>query len=444
MTVPTGQNNAYVSFLQLEQEARNAPTLDALGYVFANRIRDLVPIRQAVVFTMATRTGPKVQTISDVPTPDANAPMVRWLQSMAADMQDDPKYNRLHVVDVNSWGAAKRDAALHWLPNNILWCPFLAEEGHVSGGMLIASDQALSEIERSLIENLMGAWAHAWNAKLGTWGRRRRLPLGRTTQIVAALALAVQFIPVTQTALAPAEVVAKDPVLVAAPMNGVVETVHIEPNSHVKKGDLLFSFDDTELSGQLDVAQEELLVARTSLRTARQGAFRNAERNAEVAVLETQVKLSEAERNFIHAQVQRKDIYAEQGGVAVFRDVAGLEGRPVTTGERVMLIAKPHETKLQIELPVADAVVLETGAPVRLFLDRDPLIPVDAVLAYAGYEAEVTSSGVLSYRLVATFADGTSPRIGLRGMAKIEGKKVFLFFYLFRRPLSALRQWLGV
>jgi hypothetical protein len=35
-------------------------------------------------------------------------------------------------------------------------------------------------------------------------------------------------------------------------------------------------------------------------------------------------------------------------------------------------------------------------------------------------------------------------RIGLRGTARIAGDQVPLVFYLFRRPLTALRQMLGV
>ncbi|MBL4691982.1 MAG: HlyD family secretion protein, partial [Magnetovibrio sp.] len=184
---------------------------------------------------------------------------------------------------------------------------------------------------------------------------------------------------------------------------------------------------------------------RTALHSARQGAFRDPKRNAEVALLLARVALSEAERNNIAQLVARKDVHAGRDGVAVFRDASELEGRPVSTGERVMLVAQPHETELRIELPVADAVVLEQGAPVRLFLDRNPLAPVDAVLEYAGYEAEMMPSGVLSYRLIAQFSGSdTPPRIGLRGTAKIEGTDVSLFLYLFRRPISALRQWVGI
>ncbi len=444
MNMEVGQNNIYLTLLQLEKEARGADTIEALGYVFANRLRELVPIRQAVVFNMATRTGPRMQTISDVVMPDANAPMVRWLQSIARELTKKEKGEHFHMVDLEAWESSKRKEALHWLPPHILWCPFVAPEGHISGAVLIAKDEAFQEVQLKALQALMESWAYVWNAQLGVRGRRKRWPLNRMLQLGTLVAILAQFIPVTQTTLAPAEVVARDPVLVAAPMEGVIETVHVEPNSKIKTGDILFSLDDTQLTGRLGVAEEELMVARAALRTAQQGAFRDAKRNAEVASLETRVALRKAERDFINQQVNLKDVYADQDGVAVFRDTASLEGRPVSTGERVMLIAKPYDTKIQIELPVGDAIVLKTGAPVRLFLNRDPLHPVDAVLAYTGYEAELSSSGVLSYRLIADFSGGSLPRIGLRGMAKVEGEQVALFLYLFRRPLSTLRQWIGL
>jgi len=292
--------------------------------------------------------------------------------------------------------------------------------------------------------HLSDAWAHARRDILGPRAPRRRWSPSLVVKIGAVLAALVLFIPVSQSALAPAEVVAHLPELVAAPLDGVIKTVHVAPNSPVAKGDLLFSFDDTTLAGRMEVAEEELLVARTALRTAQQGAFRDPRRNAEVALLAARVALSEAQRDYIRSQVARKDVRAGRDGVAVFRDASDMEGRPVTTGERVMLIARPHGTELRIDLPVADAVVLEPGAPVRLFLDRNPLTPVDAVLEYAGYEAGMSASGVLSYRLIAQFSDEVPPRIGLRGTAKVQGDNVPLFLYLFRRPIATLRQWLGL
>lgn len=79
----------------------------------------------------------------------------------------------------------------------------------------------------------------------------------------------------------------------------------------------------------------------------------------------------------------------------------------------------------------------------------DPLNPLAAVLATAGYQAAAGADGVLGYRLKAAFdrPDGLVPaslRIGLKGTAKLYGTDTTLFYFLMRRPLAALRQWLGL
>ena len=56
---------------------------------------------------------------------------------------------------------------------------------------------------------------------------------------------------------------------------------------------------------------------------------------------------------------------------------------------------------------------------------------------------EYTSKG----HILATFDDikenGYIPSIGLRGTSKIYSKKVSLFFYLFRKQITSIRQWIG-
>ncbi|MNJ03472.1 hypothetical protein D3C73_1637900 [compost metagenome] len=66
-----------------------------------------------------------------------------------------------------------------------------------------------------------------------------------------------------------------------------------------------------------------------------------------------------------------------------------------------------------------------------------------AQLERAAYEAQTTAAGQLAYRLDATFVEA-SPRIGLRGTAKLYGERAPLAYYLLRRPLAALRQGLGL
>lgn len=254
--------------------------------------------------------------------------------------------------------------------------------------------------------------------------------------------------PVRQSVLAPAEVVARDPVVVAAPLDGVIESFAVAPNQPVHAGQELFRFDDTKLRSQYEVAKRTLDIARAELRRASQSAFNDRESSAQIDLLRARVKLREAELDHARALLDRVVDTAERDGVAVFTHANDWIGRPVVTGERVMEIADPAHTELRIDLPVADAIVLEPGAEVVLFLDAEPLMPRVAHLKTASYEAEVTPSGTLAYRVTAVFDDsedgGLPPRVGLHGTAKVYGEQVPLALYLFRRPLSAVRRALGV
>ena len=121
-----------------------------------------------------------------------------------------------------------------------------------------------------------------------------------------------------------------------------------------------------------------------------------------------------------------------------------MAGRPVQTGQELLRVADPERIALEIRLPVADAMVLKPGAPVALFLDADPLQEVNARIERSDYRPTLADDGTLAYRVTAGFEAIEAPlRIGLRGTARVEGPSVRLFYYLFRRPLTAARQWLG-
>ena len=61
------------------------------------------------------------------------------------------------------------------------------------------------------------------------------------------------------------------------------------------------------------------------------------------------------------------------------------------------------------------------------------------------YEARQTKTGGLAYRLRGRIEGdlNNGARLGVRGTAQISGGRAPLAFYLFRRPLAAMRQWLG-
>ena len=277
------------------------------------------------------------------------------------------------------------------------------------------------------------------------WQWLRSMFRKRNRWLIAGALLASLFIPVRLSVLAPAEVIALNAVAVAAPQDGVVGSFAVTPNARVKAGDLLFSLDDSSLLNRLAVSRKALEIAQADAHVAQQRAFDDVKSKADVAVALGRVREKEAELAAVETQAQRVEVRADKDGIAIFSDTNDWIGRPVMTGERVMQLAQPEDSGIQVWLAVADAINLELDAPVRLFLHTDPLSPRSGRLIEASYQATLSPESVASYKLRARFEEGTElPRIGLRGTARISGEWVLLGYYLFRRPLAHLREWSGL
>ena len=254
------------------------------------------------------------------------------------------------------------------------------------------------------------------------------------------------LIPVRMSVLAPVEVIAQQPEIISAPLDGVIASIAVQPNAEVTVGQVLMHFEDTVLRNDLSIAEKSLAVAEAEHLRAMQAAFLDEKNKADVALLKARVDLARAELDFARDKLARIELKTNKAGIAIFRDTADWIGKPVKTGERIMEIANPGQMALRINLPVKEAIHLTTGAEVRAFFDADPLHPVTAEVSNASYQAEVLPGDLLAYRLDAEISSSTLPeplRIGWQGTAKVYADRVPLFYYVFRRPLSALRQYLG-
>jgi hypothetical protein len=160
-------------------------------------------------------------------------------------------------------------------------------------------------------------------------------------------------------------------------------------------------------------------------------------------VLKAEADQKEVELQYAVSTQERLIVRADIDGTAVFRDKNDLLGKPVSVGERIMLLAQPGDSWLQIQLPVQDAITLNTGARVRFFLNTDPLAAYAATLVQTSYEAEKTATDVLAYTVMADFSEKEKPRLGLKGTARLYGGWVPFSYYVMRRPIAWSRQHLG-
>ncbi|HMP11861.1 HlyD family efflux transporter periplasmic adaptor subunit [Hydrogenophaga sp.] len=431
--------------LQIESRALTAPDAPGLRFTIVNESHALVSYRQAALFEL-DGGRPKLTGASGLVSVAEDSPFAVWMAQMARRLPQDGQTHRIDLAD-----APETDQAgwAEWLPEHAIVVPLKDGRGEVLGMVLYARDAPWTDRDQTLIERLHLTFGHCLRALSETrerrWSRWRRWMRGRRRNLLLAALVLALFIPVRLSVLAPAEVVALSAVAVAAPQDGVIGSFGVAPNSRVRANDLLFSLDDSVLLNRREVALKALEVARVDAHIAQQRAFDDVRGRADLAVLMGRVREKEAELAAVETLSQRVEVRADRDGVAIFADVNDWLGRPVQTGERVMQLAQPEDAGVLVWLAVADAINLEPGAPVQLFLHTDPLRPRSAVLVEASYQATPSPDDVASYRLRARFEPGEDlPRIGLRGTARISGEWVTLGYYLFRRPMAAAREWTGL
>ena len=342
--------------------------------------------------------------------------------------------------------------ASHPFPH-LIWQPFKGRGGELQGGMLLASERIWTNASLGSLNRLGDCYAYALRSLSGGLGLPLRRQLGsftakrgRVAALLAVLVVLILAIPIRMSVLAPMEIAAKNPFVVAAPSDGVIQDVLVEPGDRVQKGEPLIKMDEVEARNKVQVAQQEVQVAEARLKKANQLAFSNDEGRKELRMAMANLDLKQVQLRYAQDLYSRSAVRAERSGVVVLSDKQSLKGKPVVTGERIMQIADPSETELVIRVPVKDALVLEPGARVKAFLDSDPFGSREARILFADYQALPDTGNQLSFRVVASFIDGSGkkPRLGVRGTAQIYGDRTVLGFYLFRRPLTALRQWIRI
>ena len=445
--VRSGDDSASNLIMGIEREARQAETEAELRFLMVNSTRKVVNYRQGFLLS---KKGPKnyvTDSISSLSAVDRNSNFVRWIEECVDNSVKENGDEDAAFVKVESESQEENPDAKSYPFGNFVLLPLKLRDGTVFAQLVLARENAWVEEDVVPAGRLVETYSHAWEALTGPRILNKRLRDKTLTAILSGVAIAAAgFLPVPLTVLAPAEVTASNPIVVAAPLDGVLEKIEIEPNSMVKKGDLLFRFSDTELKNRVDISGQNVQVAEARYLQAQRNSFADPKSKRNLAIALSELKLKAAEYDYARDLLARTEVRAPQDGLVIFSDKDDWTGKPVATGERIMRLANPANVELTINLPVADSIVLGSDARIRLFMDSAPLHPVEARLINASYHAKPDIDGVLSYRTVARFhnaEESAVPRIGLRGTAQIHGENVPLAFYIFRKPLSVMRQWIG-
>ena len=417
----------------IEGEALSAKDHLSLKHIAVNRPRSLIKTGH-IIWVNRRGNNISLDAISSQAHIDKTTPFAQWISAELASRAGKA------ILDTDSqWQfKSRRDEDSFSYPfSHAFYAPFSPDPK--AGGLLFTRDTEFKEAEIPQIKRI----AQIFGISAAAMGRKKRarMSLKKRTYFLGTILLLglISLIPVPMTTLAPAEIVAQEPYMITAPIDGVVESILVPPNTEVSLGTSLLRLVDTTYKNEYILAKQEQAVADAKLRQASLTSFIDNKAKRDVAVATAEKSMAGARQDYARDRLSKTIVKAPKAGLAIYSDPTDWAGRPVATGEAIIRIANPARILLRIDAPLAIGETLQKGARVRMFMDSDPLNPIEAEITSASYYAQSTADGHMAYEAFASLKNSNAsipsnsengssplpsselPRIGTRGVAKIYG-----------------------
>lgn len=452
-----GVNNPLLTLLELGHRARTATGAPALAFLLVNDTRDLLQYREALLWF--AEGG--VRAVSGILQLDRNTPYIQWVNRLSQTLTErSVEFGALTLHDAPGDIAADWP---EWFPMHALWVPLPFVDGDgvtLAGGLVLTSNEPWPEETLALLREWSSIWLHEYQAQYRpmpwSWHQIKKMVKQnftsspdmpwwkRRSSLLAMAAVFIALFPVRLTVMAQGELVPVQPAVIRAPLEGVIGQVLVRPNQTVKVGDVLFVFDEAALASRHEVARQALSSAEAEYRQLTQLALSDSRSKSQLSTLLGKVAEKQAEANFLESQLERTKVLAPQDGVALFDDPMEWIGRPVQTGERVMRVANPADLEIEAWVQIGDAIPLPEHADLDLYLSASPFSSVAGRLRYMAHDAQPRPDGTYGYRVRASLLSPTEHRLGLKGTAKIHGGWVPMLYWVLRRPLATIRQFVAL
>ena len=327
---------------------------------------------------------------------------------------------------------------------NVQWFPIFSKKKLVMGLWLERwAGSPWQEEEINILNFLMQGYGVAWERfvpkfTLKMLGKRQYLFLS----IILFCALFLIHIPLR--IVAPCEIVPKEPVMITAPLEGIVEEVIVRPGQDILAGQVLFVYDKRVPLQELKVAQKQVQIIQSELNRAITLSFKDARSLPEIATLRIKLQKEQLRLELAEYQVDKLEVSSPMDGIAMLDSPEQWRGKPVRIGERVLVVSSPKMTKVRLWIPESDNVILDRSKPLKIFLNVSPEHSINAKLDYIADYTQMTDKGIPSFVSEAEWEnDEVNVKMGLKGTAILYGQEVSLFYWIVRRPWANLRSMIG-
>lgn len=430
-------------------DAMEAPNQLALQFVIANETRKVIPYDRAILCQIVKKKITPI-SISGQSAISTLTEFHRGFSELINNLSDPGGIQMLSQdkfstnQDIWTEYQRKNAAAVLWLP--------IYSKGELSLGLWVEQWEATQEnmVPQATLdlvsEHLLPGLGAIWD-KYRLRARIKPAIASKYKYIVPLLGsglLSLFLIHLPLRVVAPCEIVPKDPTIITAPLQGVIEKIDVLPGDFVKVGNTLVQYDKRLYARELKIAQHEYLIGEATLSRALALGINDKTSLQDVEILRLKSQKQKIDLERAKDNYKKSEIHSPINGTVIMNNPDEWVGKPVQIGEKILTIADLSNTKVKIWLPEDDHIELDRNTPVTVVSNAEPEKKLSAHITYVGNEVMISDQNIPSFIVEADW-EGTDriEKTGLKGTAVLYGEKVSLFYYLFRKPWIIFRHIFG-
>lgn len=436
--------NLLASLNQLNLKAFGSASKEALIFQILNDTVHLVPYDRAFLWDLRMQP-PHCLGISGQGKVEENLELIARMGSMVKKIPHPEKAQVMKVDKIEK--AHNHEVGELQESYKALWLPIFVKEKLTMGLWLERLEgREWNKAEIKILSLLMQGYGLALRGRLPLIFSKifPNLPKKLTVFLISAFLIGLFFfMPIPLRVVAPCEIVAEDPFLVSAPLDGIIEKMVVVPGQEVVIGELLFQYDQRIPLQEYRIAEKQVEIAQSQLNRTMTGGLNDPKQLDDVGVW--QLELEKEKLNFDLANFRKSqlDVKAPVAGTAIFDNPDEWRGKKVMTGEKILVISAPSQTKVRLWVPESDHMTISKEKIIKVVLNIEPLVSYSAKLDYVADYSVMSEKGISSFTAEASWVEKPkNPKLGLKGSAILYGENVSLFYWLFRRPIAKLRTWL--
>ncbi|HBC87891.1 MAG TPA: hypothetical protein DCZ94_13125 [Lentisphaeria bacterium] len=246
---------------------------------------------------------------------------------------------------------------------------------------------------------------------------------------------------VRQAVSADFEIAPEKEIIAYSPFEGRVATCHFKSGSTVKNGDVVLEFDTEERVFNLNSAKNEYNRTSAQFDLIQRQSFQDVAKRGQVKLLELQREKSSIDIKRNQWYLDRSTVRAEADGVLDIGEADKLEGKAMRPGEKLFEVLETKSLVARIYLDERNASVIGPECKVALYLHARPESTLNGTVISISPKPVLTETKKYCYLIKVKLDDKQQNLIcGMRGIARVSGKKVSLGYYLFRHMVLWYRQ----